>query len=378
MVGSNGPHRRLRRSASASLRVTVLAVVAGLVVGACAAPVPPPSTGATSPDPATLGYEFEFRALYGLRRDPDYIWAVAENPASAVGVRECGVPLMPAEVLELKARASNTAQVFSVVETYGERHPNDWAGIFVDNAGSGAVVAQFSGNVADHAAAIRALVGPAARVEVRGVRWSSAALSRAADSIRADEAWFRTIDASLAWAEVSEIENRVDVSISSTNPDAVALTVDHFAGDGWLHAVSDGIGDWQGGVGRLVVRLLDAAGRPVGGTGDDQWLCRLEPDDPAAWRGGSLLMVNGRCESPEPLGATTYAVTVTRDDGSGEIRVAAGRIKVVADRTVELRLTAPGEGSSPMGSVSAVRRGVARRDRARRRAQTSLRKTQAL
>jgi hypothetical protein len=343
-------HWRSRRGlAGGMVAAAVLGSFALLVLGACSAEVvvPRSDSPSASVDPATMGFAVEFRILYGLRHDAPYLRSVAENPASAAGQREFGVPLLPAEVMELKARARNTVQVFSTVETYGERHPEDWAGLYVDNGGSGAVVAQFSGRVADHRSAILALVGPLARVEVVPVRWSTATLSRAADEIRAQRQWFQTIDASLVWAEVNERDNRVDVSLSSTNPEAVARTVERFRGDGWLRAVSDGIGEWTAGTGQLVVTLTDPLGRTLAGTDDEQWLCRLMPDDPAAWRGGPLVMVDGRCRSSEPLGATSYAVTVTRDDGSGEVTVASGTVLVPAHGTGELRLVAPAQSGSP-------------------------------
>lgn len=323
--------------------ILCLIAVLALVVQACASPGPTPSIGATgsaSLDPALAGYEVEFRTLYGLQRDAEYLKSVAEDPASQAGLREFGVRLLPAEVAELKARATNVQQVFSEVQSYGERFPDDWAGIFVDNAGSGAVVAQFSENIDQHVAAIHKLVGPQARIEVRRVSWSIAVLSSAVAQITAERDWFGTIEASLEWAQVSEMDNQVDLSLSSKNPEAVRLTIEHFGGAGWLHAFSDGIGQWHGGVGQLVVSIVDAAGLPVGGTDDAQWLCRLVPDDPAAWRGGSLIIVDGHCRSSEPLGATTYAVTVTRDDGTGETVLANGTVEVPVNGTAELRLTA--------------------------------------
>jgi hypothetical protein len=284
-----------------------------------------------------LAAAIEFRTLYGLRRDLDYVERVGEAADAQAGIDQFGVPLLPAEIEELRARGQNAQRVAATVKTYGERNPADWAGMFVDNGGSGDVVAQFSANVEAHTQELRALVGPMARLDVRQVAYSNLDLERLRARVAADTTWYRRIDAWFEWAEVSEIENRVTLSLSSANTEAVQLATTHFDADNALIVISDGIGRWEGGFGGLVVDLIDAGGQPTGGF-DGPWKCRLEPRQPAAWRGGSLALVNGRCTSDDPLGATTYTVTVTDAGGDTERVVATGSITVLDGKVANLRL----------------------------------------
>jgi len=57
---------------------------------------------------------------------------------------ELGVPLLAEEVAELRARGENARKVVPVVQTYGDRHPEAFAGMFVDSAAGGNVIVQLS------------------------------------------------------------------------------------------------------------------------------------------------------------------------------------------------------------------------------------------
>ena len=318
------------------------AIAIAILLSACA---PTPSSTSPRPSPeASLSPEvaaaLEFRELYGLRRDLPFVEALAQSALGLPGLEEWGVPLLAEEVAELKARGGNARKVMPIIETYGRRHPEDWAGTFLASSGGGSVIAQFSDNIDEHTAAVRRLVGPSANVAFRDVRWSIEALEVMLEDVRADTAWFESIDAWVAFAEVQPIDNRIELNLSSAHPGAVDLTLAHFGADGWLHVTSDGIGVWTGPTGALVVELVDANGNPVGGT-DVFWKCRLVPREAAAYSGGSLALVNGRCESDSSLGATTYDVTITRPDGAAEVVVATGTVVVPANETGYLRLVAP-------------------------------------
>ena len=320
----------------------MLAFTLSLAAG-CASPAPPdPSSSSSlavpSPTlPAAIAAAIDVREQYGLRSDEAYVRGVASNPLATTDV--LGIPLLPAEAAELRARAADRGRVWSTVEAYGEQHRDEWAGMYLDEAGGGDVVTWFTKNVAQHAAAIRRLTGPFARLRVEQAARTLADLRSYLDRIQAERAWFAAAGAPLSFAEISEPDNDVVAYVSSADPNAPAAIVKHFGGAGWLRVVSDGIGEWKGGTGVLRVIVVDKAGAQVAPSEGEEWHCQVKPDDPAAWAGGSgIVGPDGVCAFSGPLGATGYDITIVRLAGVDERVIGHGRAVVAKDRTTEVTI----------------------------------------
>lgn len=327
---------------SRSRWVAMLAFTLSLAAG-CASLAPPgPSSSSTltapSPTlPAAIAAAIDVREQYGLRSDEAYVRAVASNPFATTGV--LGIPLLPAEVADLRARAADRNRVWSAVEAYGEQQPDEWAGMYLDEAGGGLIVTWFTKNLAQHEAAIRRRTGPFAWLRVEQAARTLADLRSKVERVETERAWFAAAGAPLSFAEISEPHNDVVVYVSSADPNASAAIVKHFGGAGWLRVVSDGIGEWKGGTGVLRVIVVDRAGAPVAPGEDEEWHCQAKPDDPAAWAGGSgIVRPDGVCAFSGPLGATGYDITIVRLAGVDERVIGHGRAVVAKDKTTEVTI----------------------------------------
>ena len=287
--------------------------------------------------PGELAEAQRFRSSFGLRSDEQWVRKVAADPRSQPGEEAFGVPLMPDEMAELDRRARNSDEIFDLVEAYGLGYPDDWAGIFVDHQADGSVVALFSRNLVQHQADLRQRVAPRASLQVRPARWSLRQLDDFKAIIEADQDWLRTIDAWYTRSQVYPPENVVELRISSANPDAPARVAQHFQADGWLKVVSDGIGHWDGPTGSLVVRAVGPSGVIPGRA----YVCRLLPDDPAAFPDPGFEYEtdeNGECTFAA-VGATGYDVQLMASLSGELVVVGQGRASVAGGRESRIDIT---------------------------------------
>ncbi len=291
-----------------SIRSLIRALfVVGLFVslGGCASDVAPSGSHPNSRPSEPPGYAdaVRFRTTHGLRSDAAWISEVASDPASEAGVRLYGIPLTEVEIQDLDARARVAAEVATAVERYGQAHPDDWGGAFMDQA-SGLIVAQFTGNMTDHETALARALNPQARVKVVQVRWRLRDLETWQRSIAADTGFLRSLNAWFDRVGVDVPNNRVAFGISSADASAPALVSAHFGDPDWLTVTADGIGHWEGPRGTLVVAAVESVGRPVPSLD-----CVLTPDVPAAWRGNLAVGTDesGEC-TIEGVGASGYLV----------------------------------------------------------------------
>ncbi len=333
-------HPRSRSLATLVLLCALAAACGGPVPSPTATPLTPTAAPTPSPTlPPEIAAAIEVRALYGLKNDEGYVRSVAANPTATSDV--LGIPLLPAEVAELRARAEDRARVISTVEAYGQRHEDTWAGLYLDEAGGGDVVAQFTRDVGRHEAALRGLVGPFGRLRLELAPRSLAELQAHVDAIEADRGWFSTIDAILRYASFDPGDDVVVVHVSSADPDVGAKITDHFDGEGWLVVESDGIGPWEGGRGDLRILLVDERGdHVVPDLEREQYTCRVKPDDPGAWGGGpGVVGPDGVCRFDGQLGATGYDITIEHVAGSGDgVVVGHGRAEVRANEVTEVTI----------------------------------------
>src|SRR5438132_576211 len=173
-------------------------LVALLTSAACSPvePSPPliPVPSLAAPTSAELE-AIRFRTDFSLRSDLAYVRAVAIDPRAST---QFGVPLLPEEIAELNARSANADAVRDVVTAEADAHPEDYCGRYIDNANFGALTTTWRANLEAHAAAIRAKVGPAARLAFRPCRFTQAELDDLMDKLNAaDSSWLSTIPAAL-------------------------------------------------------------------------------------------------------------------------------------------------------------------------------------
>ena len=272
-----------------------------------------------------------FRRGFGLRSDPAWIIALAGDPtADRVTF---GVPVTFAERDELLARASNADEVEDVIAEYGASQP-DYAGLYLDQLDRGTVVALFTGRLAEHAAAIGRLVGPGTNWEVRPVRWSRLELERHWSRVKGDTGWLEDIGATYDGGGIDTSENEVELRISSANPDAPRLIIEHFDAEEWLRVKSDGVGPWRGGYGRLEITVVAADGTPV-----EDASCDPVPDVSSAYSSGDMgwgTSEAGICSFP--VGATGYTVHISVDGPTGPVEVGSGRVTVPVDGVGRIRI----------------------------------------
>ena len=176
-----------------------------------------------------------------------------DDPASDDGVT-FGVPLLPAEVARVTTAQAAANATSDLVAAYGATVPDDWAGMFVDQQTGGTVVARFSANVAEHRAALLALLPAGAKVEVRSATWTNAELQGFIARVEQERAWFPTIGTELFTVEIAGLDNLGAIDVRFDGPKAAAGAIEaHFGNPPWLRAVWNGPGEWTGPRGDLEI-----------------------------------------------------------------------------------------------------------------------------
>jgi len=320
---------------ASGIPLVILGLLSACSPGPPSGPPSAPTSEAGVPSQADIAQARAFREEFGLRSDEAWIVAVAGRDDTGEGVRHFAVPLTPDETAELLARGRNASQVEPVVDAYGKEHPAVWAGLFVDQANGGNVVALFVGDATVHEAALRRMLHPDAELEVRSATWPLVELEALQERITRDRDWFPTIDATWRGTGVLIADNKVQVSISSANPDAAAEIMRHFDAAGRITVQSDGLGPWTGGRGDVVIVASGSGGLPVAGLD-----CVLIPDIPTAYESGDMAWVTnsaGICRISN-VGATTYTIRLV--DRSSEAARTRGeaRIEVLANDTTTVRI----------------------------------------
>lgn len=323
-------HREVSGGLALLVAVSVLAFGCAPLVGKSDAPAPPDSLATTpaSLSPDQMAEAERFRVDFGLRSDAAWIMEVARDPASDRAT--FGVPLTTEEIAELQRRARDVDQIRAIVIAYGEDHPEEWAGAYIDHEAGGALIAQFAGNVNSHRIALLTQVWPKAKVEVRSVRWSLDALRSFGARLPSEEPWFASIPAVLTGFGPNVVLNRVEIQVSSANPAASELILAHFGWDSSVAVVkSDGTGALLLPTGSLVIRAVDQDGDPVSGLA-----CVAVPDVAGAYEPRPIPMprtdTSGACTLELP--ATGYDVSLERGHAPPRV-VGQGRAVVAPEET---------------------------------------------
>jgi hypothetical protein len=317
-----------------------LIAIAALAFGASscssAAPSPAPTqTAIETPSPAELD-AIRFRTESGLRADLDFVRAVAANPAASTS--EYSVPLLPAEIADLNARAANADAVQEVVKEYTDLHPSDFAGVYIDQKHGGAFTTLWTANLDEHAAAIRRRVRPGASVAFRLVQYTYRDLAALQDRIGNDWDWMRAVAIAPTGVGVDVVANRVELDVSSANPNAQALIFAHYAVPAaMLFVISDGTGAALIPRGDVQGQVLDSLGKEPGDAIANQVNLSWSSDGPGDCGGGDVgygITGSGSFTLPCQAGGHTIVVQISIDDDWKTI--GSGHVVAIAGTTVEV------------------------------------------
>ena len=242
---------------------TIIATTAiALALAGCASPAPTPPAAESQEIDAATADAIRFRTELGLRADVEYVRAVAADPTA---VMDFGIPLLPAEAREIERRSRDAENIVPVVQTYATRVPDEYGGVYIDQAHGGRITVLFTDNLAQHDAALRERLAGIGVVVLRQVRYSEAALTDLQLRISGSDAWFATIPAKLQGVGLDTIGNRIDVSVSTKNPAIQGLVIDHFGVEAaMVNVSSDGTGAAFLPVATIRGRIVTADGNAPG------------------------------------------------------------------------------------------------------------------
>lgn len=316
------------RPATRGLSTLLFLAVLALLAGGCGTrltiePTIAPTVAIASLTVEELAEARRFRIEFGLRADDDWITAVEALPEAN---EEFGVRLTPQEAADIRQRPLLSDPVASTVDAYGREHQSEWAGLYIDQTRGGSVVALFTGGIEDHETALRAILHPAARLEVRAARWSLKDLQELAERVVAEERWFESIDAKWRGTGVDKSKNRVLIEISSANPEAPDLIEAHFQAEGMVDVVSDQTGALLLPPGVLIGRAVDSAGKPVRGL-----QCVPIPDVSGAFDDASTYGTDRTGTCKIPVRAGWYTLEFGRIGAAGVRVVGTARANVPSE-----------------------------------------------
>jgi hypothetical protein len=264
-----------------SLLSGLLTLLMALAVGACAEPTAPDPVPAEEPaevpvaEPVMSQSEFDealaVRTMYGLRADATWIRAVAADPASAIGLREFGIPLLPSELEDLQSRRW-PHDLLIRVQNYGRLFPDTYAGARINLEATGIVI-DFTADIERHTAALANLVEAGEVVTVRSARWSLKELEGFIETVEAEAAWFESMGLTFEAGRRST-DNWVYAKYRGpTGLEPVILA--HFGDPPWLQAEWDGPLPWDGPRADLHIKVTDGDGQLVTAV-----RCEFEAIDP--------------------------------------------------------------------------------------------------
>ena len=255
---------------------TLLPVAIGLalLVGACApaaAPSEAPASPTTSsqptpsPDPsfeALVAEGIRLRTFLGLRADEEWVRAVSADPGAKT---EFGIPLTIAEEAELGARASSRQEIQPLLEQYAAEHPDEYAGLMIDQDAGGILVILFTDHLEEHGAAIARLVRPGSKVEVRRAGLSELDLEALMNRINSDSELLQNAGVFVLVISTDELAGKLVVEVSTQRGDAQPLLAARY-GPNVEVKVTDPTGGYLKPMGTIKGRVVDADGDGVRGT----------------------------------------------------------------------------------------------------------------
>jgi hypothetical protein len=258
--------------------ILVAAAITTLAVAGCASAnlaTPTPTTTASvppgSPPPdASAGPDAAFEALveesiafrreFGLRSDEAWVRQVAADPSARWSYQ---VPLTAAEEANLDARAAAVEDLGPILQDYGARHPDEFAGVYVDQERGGVLVVLFTGHLQEHGEAIAQLIRPGAAIELRQAPVSETDLNALMERVSGDEE-LRDLGVFVLEASADETRGIVEIGVSTERADVQGLVTGRY-GPSVLVNVLDPTGAFLKPRGTIIGRVVDAAGNGVQG-----------------------------------------------------------------------------------------------------------------
>ncbi len=341
-------------------------VVAAVMVAACgSSPSPSPSStslpsraappavtsaapgGAGSPEPAldeaAIAYAISQRQQFGLRSDEAWVRQVAADPRARMQLLD--FLMLPEEEAEFEQRQTDFETLALAITEYGAKHQDEFGGVWIDQQGH-TVVAAWTRNADLHRLAILASLRTAGPLEVRLVRYTERELNALTERLFADRDWYATIDATPMSGGAFIMDNRVELQISSANPQAPALISAHFGvPPDMLRVTSDGTGIQLEERGTVNLAIVTADGKAPGLNGlDVTW----SPDRPDGRDCGNMTGIvvppDGVLSIPCAPGGWTIAIQARAGDawtpvGTGHVVVPSGgnvTLTITLDKGVNL------------------------------------------
>ncbi|MBA2719839.1 MAG: hypothetical protein H0U52_11460 [Chloroflexi bacterium] len=285
-------------------------------------------------DEREIGQAIAFRRSVGMLADEGWVRSLQMNP---VAEERNGIRMSGPEASEFDRRIHTQLDVAPAVQAYGEQHPDEWAGAWIDPI-AGGVNVRFTGHLEEHRQAILALFGPGvATIQVHEARWTTAQLDAFNATIwtPANLRWIKDLDAQVLGGGARVVENDVTLTVAIPAPDdrVAARIVKRLDGADWLSVEVKVNPSLALPFGALSVKVVDAEGRHVVGV-----TCELVPD--VAGAGGDDTVrdsdESGTCRW-ERLHATSYAIDIWgrfRQD-----RLGSGRVRVPTEATALITVT---------------------------------------
>lgn len=295
--------------------------------------------------PADVEHAMSQRRAFGLRSDLEWVLAVAADSRSRIELLD--FPMLPEEEQVFQAWQDRYQALVAVIQHYAAEHADEFGGLYIDQPGH-AVVAQWTGRLDVHEAEIRRRSAADAPLRVELITWSERALRTLQDQVVRDWDWFKDIDAAPQGAGVDLAANVMEIEISSANPDAPRLIVEHYVArlgvpSGMLRVISDGTGValMPRGTVRGTVVLADGSA-----PGENDLMIDGDGDGPGTCGGGDIgygVAADGGFEIPCTVGGWTIKVLAGGPDSGGWRTVGRTHVVVPADGIAKARIVlAPG------------------------------------
>jgi hypothetical protein len=315
--------------------VLACVVVAGCFATAPGSPAPDPTVAVPSEDAAAeaeIKDALRFRTEFGLRADDAFVRQLRNDPAAVIGY---GIPMLPAELEDLQARADTADAITNVVDTYAATVPDAFGGQYIEST-TGTVYALFLGDLAVHRAALSKLLRPSSPLELMPARYSERALNALMAAFLPNQAWLKEIGAPIAGASLETSQNRVWLMVSGDPPGGFEQIYERFrvATDMLRITVEDrSLAKLPRGA--LRGQLIDDLGLPVHGLFDVRALGDLGGYEPDAGTGIST-NIEGTffIERLAEMGWTIEII----DFSTGKI-VGSAHAEVVGGETAHITIT---------------------------------------
>lgn len=323
------------QEAPSSMPHPTIAPTPAMTAPATPFPSPPIEVLPDDLDPE-LAQAVRLRREYGMRSDLAYVREVAIDPRATN--TDYGVPVYPEEFEETQGRFDASMRIARSLDGYTHGHTDEFGGLYLDEATRTGVVTLWTAHLAEHAAAIRAIVGPDARVAFGQVTYTERDLRTLQDEITKEwrASWLKAIPAEMQGVGVDLHASQVFIELSSANPEAVAIVEAHFGLGDRLHVTSDGTGAALIPAG-TVMGTVEPFDRLRGRNLNLAWTS----DDPGDCGGGDMgfgVGDGGHFELPCQAGRRTIILMLDDESGDGSTEVGRTTVTVKGGETVRVTI----------------------------------------